>query len=126
MGPMNLLLWIAQGILCAAFLLAGFMKVFAFEKYKADAERRSPNRGLGLTKGTVTFIGICELAGAAGVIVPRATWVLPWLTPVAAIGLAIIMVLAAIYHLRRQEQVVVQFILFIIAGFVAGGRLLHY
>ncbi|MGB6430078.1 MAG: DoxX family protein [Candidatus Acidiferrales bacterium] len=125
MGLMNFALWIAQGLLCAAFLMAGFMKVFAFEKYKADAENRSPNRGLGLSKGLVTFIGICELAGAAGVIVPRAVWILPWLTPLAAFGLAIIMVLAAIYHLRRQEQVFVQFILFVLAGFVAVGRILH-
>jgi len=126
MNPMNLALWIAQGLLCVAFLMAGFVKVFAFEKFKADAENRSPNRGVGLSKQLVTFIGVCEFAGAAGVIVPRATWILPWLTPLAALGLAVIMVLAAVYHLRRQEQVFVQFILFVLAGFVAVGRFLHY
>jgi uncharacterized membrane protein YphA (DoxX/SURF4 family) len=126
MNPMNIALWIAQGLLCAAFLMAGSMKLFAFEKFKADAENRSPKRGLGLSRELVTFIGISELVGAVGVIVPRATWILPWLTPLAAIGLAVIMVLAAIYHLRRQEQVFVQFFLFVLAGFVAVGRLLHY
>jgi uncharacterized membrane protein YphA (DoxX/SURF4 family) len=126
MNPMNIMLWIAQGILCAVFLMAGSIKLFAFEKFKADAENRSPKRGLGHSRELVTFIGISELAGAAGVIVPRATWILPWLTPLAAIGLAIIMILAAIYHLRRQEQVFVQFFLFVLAGFVAVGRLLHF
>lgn len=126
MSLMNFSLWIAQGLLCAAFLMAGFIKVFAFEKYKADAERRSPNRGLGLSKQLVTFIGICELAGAAGVIVPRAVEILPWLTPLSALGFAVIAVLAAIYRLRRQEQAGILFILFVLAGFVAAGRFLHY
>jgi uncharacterized membrane protein YphA (DoxX/SURF4 family) len=122
---LNLVLWIAQGLLCAAFLMAGSMKLFAFEKFKADAEARNPQRGLGLSHGLVTFIGISELAGAAGIIVPRAIGVLPWLTPLAAIGLAIIVVLAAIYHLRRNEPVKIPFILFVLAGFVTVGRLRH-
>jgi hypothetical protein len=43
----------------------------------------------------------------------------------AAIGLAIIVVLAAIYHLRRNEPVKIPFILFVLAGFVTVGRLRH-
>jgi uncharacterized membrane protein YphA (DoxX/SURF4 family) len=70
---MNLALWIVQGLLCAVSLMAGGMKVFAYEKYKKVAESKSPNQSLGRSKGLVTFIGISELAGAAGIILPLAT-----------------------------------------------------
>ena len=122
---LSVLLWIAQGILFIAFLLAGYIKIFAFEKYKLTAQDRSPNCGLGLSKATVTFLGICEFVGAAAVIVPSAMRVATWLTPLAAVGLAVLMISSAIYHLKRGEQVYVQFILFVLAGFVAVGRFHH-
>src|SRR5579862_6283214 len=109
MTLMNLVLWITQAVLAFAFLMAGGMKVFAYEKYRAATDRKKPS---GLSHGLVTFIGIAELAGAIGVIVPMAANVAPWLSAWAAAGLALIMLLATGYHLRRRESPATVVVLF--------------
>lgn len=119
---MNLVLWIVQGLLCVVFVMAGGMKVFAYGRYKKMGESRSPNQPLGLSKGLVTFIGLSELVGAVGLIVPLATGVAPALTTLAALGLGIIMVLASIYHWRRKESAVGPIVLLFFACFIVYGR----
>jgi uncharacterized membrane protein YphA (DoxX/SURF4 family) len=119
---MNVALWIVQGLLCVVFLMAGGMKVFAFERYEKMGESRPGAKPLGLSKGLVTFIGISELAGAIGLILPRATGVAPTLTTFAAVGLATIMVLATIFHLTRKEPPVPTLVLLALAAFVIYGR----
>jgi hypothetical protein len=73
----------------------------------------------------VRLIGTAEVLGAVALIVPQATGVLTWLTPAAAIGFALLMVGAAITHLRRKEPQVLgaNTILFVLAAFVAIGRI---
>lgn len=117
---MNLALWIVQGVLCAAFLAAGVVKVFAYERYKETAAKGS--KGPPLSKGLTTFIGIVEIAGALGLILPMATRVAPGLTQLAAAGLAIVMILAAIFHLRRHEPMVAPVVLLALSVFVVIGR----
>ena len=119
---MNAALWVAQGLLATAFLAVGGMKVFAYEKYKATSEKKGPS---GLTRGLITFIGIAELAGAIGVVLPMAVNVAPGLSAWAAVGLATVMLLAIGYHLRRRESPAAPAILFALAVFVAIGRLAH-
>jgi uncharacterized membrane protein len=53
--------------------------------------------------GLRRFIGIAELAGALGLILPALSHILPWLTILAALCLALVTILASIYHLRRKE-----------------------
>jgi hypothetical protein len=112
---MNMALWIVQGLLAIAFIAAGAMKVFAYEKYKAISD----------TRGLITFIGMAEIAGSLGIVLPMATNIAPWLSPWAAIGLAIIMLLAIGFHVRRHESVAAPVILFLLAGFVVFGRFSH-
>lgn len=73
---------------------------------------------------TIRIIGLSELLGAIGLILPLALDFLPILTPVAAVGLAIIMILAAIHHLKHKESKAIVFnaVLFLLAFFVAYGR----
>ena len=96
---MNIVLWIAQGLLAAMYLMAGIMKTFQTEKAKEQlpwAKNRSD--------GFVRFIGTSELLGAFGLIIPFATGILPWLTPIAAIGLSLIQLLAIFTeHLPKKE-----------------------
>ena len=94
------------------------MKLFAFDQFVASAPALADQRGL------VTFIGIAELAGALGLILPALTKILPILTTWAAIGLATIMVLATGFHLWRGEtsHVVVTVILLALAAFVVYAR----
>jgi hypothetical protein len=84
------------------------------------------NRPAGLTRGLTTFIGICELAGAFGVVLPAVTGIAPWLSAWAAVGLATVMLLAIGYHVRRREPPAVPAILFALAVFVSLGRLSHW
>jgi hypothetical protein len=106
-----------------AFIAAGGMKVFAYEKYKAMSEKKAP---AGITRGLAAFIGIAELAGAFGLVLPMATGVAPWLSAWAAVGLATVMLLAVGYHVRPRESPAVPAILFALAVFVALGRLSHW
>jgi hypothetical protein len=73
-------------------------------------------------EGLVKLIGVAEVAGALGLILPAATRIKPILTPLAAAGLFVIMVLASGLHLSLGEKPIVQVILGGLAAFVAWGR----
>ncbi|SEH00951.1 DoxX-like family protein [Nonomuraea solani] len=117
---MNVVLWIVQAVLTVMFGLAGVMKSIQPKDKLAPrlpwVEDFSP--------GTVRLIGIAELAGALGLVLPALTGIAPILTPLAATGLAVVMVLAAFTHARRREPAAIAFnaVLFLLAAFVAWGR----
>jgi len=117
---MNIVLWIVQGLLAAMYLMAGQMKTFQVAKTREQmpwAKDRS--------NGFIRFIGISELLGALGLILPLMTGILPWLTVLAAIGLSIIQVLALFTeHLPKKEfnYIPVNTILFVLSAFIAFGR----
>ncbi len=116
---MNMALWVVAVLLAVAFL--GFGAVHAF---RYDQARQRTTWVKDVPRGLVTFIGIAELLGALGLILPAAAGILPWLTPLAAAGLAAIMVLAAIFHASRHEysSIGVNVVLLLPAIFVAYGR----
>jgi hypothetical protein len=70
------------------------------------------------------FIGYAEIAGGLGLIIPAATRIAPWLTPLAALGLATIMILAIPFHVLKGEASVIWLHALIAAQavFVAWGR----
>jgi uncharacterized membrane protein YphA (DoxX/SURF4 family) len=72
----------------------------------------------------IVFIGVCEVLGGVGLILPAITRVKPKLTPLAAAGLALTMVLAAGFHIVRGEYslVPVNLVLGAVAAFIAVGR----
>lgn len=112
-------LWVAQALLALAFGMAGFMKV------SMPISELAAN-GMGFVNHTpetmVRFIGITELLGAIGLILPAALRIKPILTPIAAIGIAVIMLLAIKEHLSQNESIVANVVLFALATFVAWGR----
>jgi uncharacterized membrane protein YphA (DoxX/SURF4 family) len=117
---MNITLWVAQGLLAFAFFMSGQMKVFSYRKYQAMAGPHAPSKGL------TAFIGISEMAGALGVLLPRATGVWPILTPVAAAALAVVMVLGLGFHAMHKDppgKFVPALVLLLLSLFVAYGRL---
>jgi uncharacterized membrane protein YphA (DoxX/SURF4 family) len=117
---MNTPPWILQLVLAAMFLMAGVMKATQPREKLATTlpwvEDFSPR--------TVKLIGTMELLGAIGLIVPAVTGIATVLTPLAATELAVIMVLAARTHVRRQEPTASAFdvALLILLGIVARGR----
>ena len=117
---LHVALWIAQVLLAAFFLMAGVNHGL---KPIAEAAQSSPWI-TGVPVWLARFIGFAEIAGAVGVVLPAATRVKPWVTPVAAAGLAVIMALAVPFHVMRGEASVVAFniVPILLAAFVAWGR----
>ena len=120
---MNIALWVLQSALGMFFLVGGGMKVLAFEKYKQRILARSKTHDLGYSQGFLTFIGVCEIAGGLGLILPMALGIAPVLTPLAATGLAVIMIGATVFHLRRKDPPVPTVVLLVLLAFVAWGRM---
>ena len=91
MNVLNVVLWSVQGFLALFFLASGAPKLIG----------RGIDRWTGfsdLPRPQVVFIGLTEVLGAAGLVLPMMTGVLPWLTPLAALGLAIIVLMASGFH----------------------------
>ena len=96
---MEIAAWITSGLLAALFLMAGAMKIATpFEKLSTQMPWAA-RAGQPLAR----FIGVVEVLGAVGLILPRLTGILPWLSIAAAAGLALVQVLAIIEHLRHKE-----------------------
>lgn len=117
---MNIVLWIIQGLLALAFFLAGFMKAFMptanLEKYMPWVQS--------IPAALVRFIGIAEMLGAIGLIVPALTGIASWLTVAAACGLAILMLAAAGFHVSRHENAYIglNVVLLVLALLILVGR----
>jgi hypothetical protein len=127
---MNMLIWIGQLALAAVFLTAGFSKVFVYRKLIKTIEARRKTAPITLPSVQGRILGILEILGAIGVIMPAS------LTPSAlasdyllvrlcACGLALLMVAATIYHFRRRESAAPAIAAFLLALFVIVGRWPH-
>jgi hypothetical protein len=115
---MNVALWIVTGLLAFAMLGAGAMKIFVPREKLAEKQKWAAS----WTDGNVKLLGVAEVLGAIGIIVPQATGILPILTPIAAVCLAILMAGAAKTHIDLKEPPVPPVILGLLAIFVAIGR----
>lgn len=108
-----------QILLAIVFGLAGYFKI------SAPIEKLSQ---MGMSFVTsypeimVRLIGVAEVLGAIGLILPSAMRIKPVLTPVAAVGFSIIMVLATWQHISDQESFVSTLILLALCCFVAWAR----
>ncbi len=111
-------LWIIQGLLALLFLFAGSMKLIV-PIQMLTAQMPLPLPGLFLQ-----FIGVAEVAGAIGLILPGLLRIRPILTPLAACGLLIIMVGATVVTLAGGEVVpaLVPLVMGLLCAFVAYGR----
>ncbi|MQA93937.1 MAG: DoxX family protein [Streptosporangiales bacterium] len=118
---MNIVLWILAGLLALAFLGSGLMKIIqSKEKLAASGQGWTEDFSAGAIKG----IAVAEILAAFGLILPAVTGIATVLTPLAALGLVVVMAGAAIVHGRRKETqgVVVTLLLLVLAAVVAWGR----
>ena len=117
---LNFWLWAAAGLLAVLYLMAGFMKA-SQPIEKLAGQMKWPADYPRLTR----FVGVSEVLGAVGLILPLATSILAWLTPLAALCLVAVQVLAIGFHLMRKEPQILPFnlVLLALAAFVAWGRL---
>ena len=119
---MNTALWIVQGILSLVFIMTGFLKIIApkeilKEKVGPWVEDYS--------EFSIKTIGILEIIGSVGLVLPMLVNYAIILTPIAAAGLGLTMVFAAWVHIRRKEgkSVIVNFAFLFLSLFVLIGRL---
>ena len=119
---MNTLLWIVQIILAGVFLFTGFSKIFAYGQVVKVVEAHSKSGSFGLSRFPATLMGLLEIAGAVGILIPVDLWPPDIFLRLAAAGLALLMVATGIYHIRRQESAAPSVVLFLMAIFVIVGR----
>ncbi len=117
---MNIALWIAQVLLAVVFFAAGFMKAFM----PMDRLAKSMDWVENAPALAVRFIGIAEMLGALGLVLPTLTGIMPWLTPMAAVGLALVMVGASAFNASRAEyqKIALTVGLLLLSAFVVYGR----
>jgi hypothetical protein len=108
-------------VLAAVFAGSGLLKQFV-PKDKLAASGQGWTQDFSQT--SIRLIGLAEILGAVGLVLPAAVHIAPILVPLAATGLVLVMVGAAIVHARRSEamNVAVNLVLIVLAVFVAWGR----
>jgi uncharacterized membrane protein YphA (DoxX/SURF4 family) len=111
---MNSVLWVIQLLLAAAFFAHGWLVLAPPPEIAAQMYAALP-------PWFWRFLGVAEVAAAAGLILPGLTRILPWLVTWAAVGIMIVMVSATIYHVVRGEigSAVTTLLLLAMAAFVA-------
>jgi len=117
---MNVALWIAAGLLAAVNLVVGLTKLV---KPKESLVEQMPWAADFSVRG-VHGIGLLEVLGAIGIVVPGVAGVATDLVPLAAVGLALLQMGAAVVNVRYKEinRLPVNLVLIALAGFVAWGR----
>jgi hypothetical protein len=122
---MNLALWIIAIVLAVGFAASGLLKI-------VRSKEQLVSSGFGWAQDfsptTIRLIGVAEILGAIGLVLPAALHIAPILVPLAAIGLALVMAGAAVVHARRNEapMVAINAVLLVLAVIVAWGRLGPY
>jgi uncharacterized membrane protein YphA (DoxX/SURF4 family) len=117
---MNTAIWIVQILLALAFAAAGGIKLTQPKEKLATRMKWVED----FPVSAVKTIGTVEILGAIGLILPALTGILPLLTPLAGIGLMLVMLGAAYTHIRRGEypMIIGNLFLLVLAAFVAYGR----
>ncbi|CAN5850365.1 DoxX family protein [soil metagenome] len=120
---MSTFLWVLQWVLAVAFFMAGAMKAFMPKDKMLENERMEWVRDEGLQRARTA--GYAEIAGALGLVLPGLLHIAEWLTPLAALGLVIVMILAIVtVHRPRNESITVPAVLGVLALIVAIGRVI--
>jgi hypothetical protein len=111
---MNIVLWVLQVLLAAAFLAHGLL----FLSPPADIVEQM---NASLPRWFQLFLGVAEVAAAVGLTLPGITRIRPSLVKWAAVGIIVVMVSATVWHLARNEMssAGITFLLLVIASFVA-------
>jgi putative oxidoreductase len=117
---LNITLWIVQGLTATLMLMSAYMKIATpilelSSKWKWTGE---------LPETVVRLLGVIDLLGGIGIILPALLRIKPSLTPLAAVGIILLMISASVFHISRGESSVIGFniMIMLLASFVAWGR----
>lgn len=114
--PLNIILWVAQGLLALTFIWVGFMKIANPGDLPFPWIKENPS--------LVLITGIFDLLGGLGIVLPTLLRIQPKLTILTAYGIIALMVVASIFHISRGEgkNIGVNIFIFLVAAFIAWGR----
>jgi hypothetical protein len=116
---MNVLLWIAQLLLAAIMVAAGGSKLFLPRARLAEKMSWTKDAPIALVK----LLGLAELLGAFGLILPRLTGIAPILTPIAAGGVSLILIGALATKLRHRDSPALPAVAMLLAVLIVVGRM---
>ncbi|MFD9949310.1 DoxX family protein [Nonomuraea sp. NPDC059023] len=121
---LNGALWFLQALWGFFFAGSGFGKVLLYDAALYEAAPRAVAWYAAVPQTLIVFIGVVEVLGGIGLILPAMTGVKPKLTPLAAAGLALTMVLATAFHIMRGEYALIpaNLVLGGVSAFIALGR----
>lgn len=111
---MNIVLWLLQALLAAQFLFHGGFFLFPPAQFAELLNEAFP-------LWFRLFLGVAEILAGIGLILPGVTRILPWLKPLAAVGIMIVTFSASVLHFGRSEvsSALTTVALFLMATFVA-------
>jgi DoxX-like family len=123
-AAMKIALWSLQALSGVFFSITGFGKILCYKPALWHEALAQVPWFAAVPRELFIFIGVCEFLGGVGLILPAITGIKPKLTPIAAIGLTLIMILAAAFHLVRGEVgfLPTNVVLGGVAAFIAYGR----
>jgi len=117
---MNIALWVAQGFAALVLLLTGALKVVTPKEKLAEKMHWVAT----WPPGRIKLLGLAEVTGAIGLVLPAALHIMPALTPIAAVCLATLMLGAIQTHRRFHESFVPALVLVLVCVAIAAGRFL--
>ncbi|ODR25532.1 DoxX family protein [Mycolicibacterium porcinum] len=119
---MNIALWTVQTLLALVYIVAGGLKVIRSREQLVASGRLDWMKDH--SDAAVRSLGVVEILGALGMILPEVTGIARVLTPIAAVGLVVVQIGALRVHLTRDERqpLPINMFLLVLAGFVAVGR----
>ena len=122
---MKTTLWTVQVLWGVFFSLTGLGKILWYKPELWNQALHEVPWLYAVPQDLAIFIGVAEFLGGIGLILPAMTGVKPKLTPLAAIGLTVIMILAGIFHIARGEYLllIVNVLAGAVTAFIAYGRL---
>ena len=119
---MNNLLWGVQILLAGIFLFTAAGKLFDYRQLVHVIEGRSKGQPIGVSRSQAIALGLAEVAGAIGLLIPGQVNPSHLVVVCAAASLALLMVAAGMYHLRRRDPAAPTVVLFLLALFIIVGR----
>jgi len=124
-ATMRIPLWTVQVLWGAFFSITGFGKIFWYKQALWNQAVHEVPWVSAVPQDLLVFIGFCEFLGGVALLVPAIAGVKPKLTPIAAIGLTLVMILAAVFHVARGEYnfLLINVVLGGVAAFIAYERL---
>jgi len=115
---MNVALWVAQGFAALVFLVTGAAKMVTPKERLAEKMHWAAT----WPQGRIKLLGLAEVAGAIGLVLPAALQIAPVLTPIAAVCLAVLMLGAVQTHRRLHESTAPAVVLVLVCIAIAAGR----